>query len=473
MLKKICGIGLFVLWAVIVIAGGRPAQAQSSASLTITVKSAYARVLPSLGAARSYSVFKGQTYIILEKDRSAAWVRLAYVGATQPAWVAVANGAVTGDLGAIPTAQEAATGATPAATGPAAGATSTPANVGATSTPANVGAAVPTGVKFTITVKSAYARSDPSWSGTKLTSAFKGQVFAAVARDNTSAWVQVVLGDGSLGWFSVGSGQLSAAMAALPTSDGVTIPTTNPVITAVSATPPPSFPPAWLPVITPKMKQIYQQSIKRGRNLNAVAIASDCNFEEPYYQPIVAGGTRHLPGYEFLQPTVDRFYASFMRQSIASNGGFRASSMFDPLWVDPKVCRAGEGPLACELRITKASVVFIGLGTGDQFQWEQFEANYRKIVEYVLSHGALPVLMTKGDNLEYEEGGAATDYINQVIRRLGTEYDVPVFDFAVGAKTLPNNGLRDEPGHLFHLNADGIGLRTMGVLEVLYLLTQP
>jgi hypothetical protein len=184
-------------------------------------------------------------------------------------------------------------------------------------------------------------------------------------------------------------------------------------------------------------------------------------------------GVVNIAGYEYLQPTINTFRASLLRNSVAVNGGFRTRAMLDPLWADPKVCLKGEGPLACEMRITRAGIVFVGLGTGDQFEWEQYETHYRAILDYIVKKGALPILVTKADDLEFIEGGAQSGYINSVIRRLGSEYGVPVFDFAVGAKTLPNGGLKDEAGNDFHLSTDGMGMHILGMIQVLYVLTHP
>ena len=160
-----------------------------------------------------------------------------------------------------------------------------------------------------------------------------------------------------------------------------------------------------------------------------------------------------------LASTVERFASSFWRTSVASFSGFNTGSMFNPEWANPQYCMAGEGPLACELRRSQASVVFVALGTGDQFTWSDFEKHYRGIIDDLLKRKVLPVLVTKADDLDSQQGGAAPGFINDTIRRLGTEYGVPVIDFWAATRSLPNFGMRVEGNENFHMSADGSDTR--------------
>ena len=79
----------------------------------------------------------------------------------------------------------------------------------------------------------------------------------------------------------------------------------------------------------------------------------------------------------------------------------------------------------------------------------------------------LPVLVTKADALENEEGGAPRDYINDDIRSLAKAYDVPLMDFNAATATLPNHGLVNEPGPDFHLSGAGMGMHVIATLQTL------
>ncbi|MCX7938457.1 MAG: SGNH/GDSL hydrolase family protein, partial [Thermoflexales bacterium] len=151
----------------------------------------------------------------------------------------------------------------------------------------------------------------------------------------------------------------------------------------------------------------------------------------------------------------------------------------DRLWSDPKQCNRNEPPLDCELRLSNASLVVVSLGTGDTFTWREFEANYRAVIERILAAKAVPLLMTKADALESLEGGAPPDHINNVIRRLGAQYGLPVIDYAQAARLLPNNGLVTEyDDNLrartpFHVDALGADVRLIMLLQTLNALGTP
>jgi hypothetical protein len=153
---------------------------------------------------------------------------------------------------------------------------------------------------------------------------------------------------------------------------------------------------------------------------------------------------------------------------MATDGGATTAFMVSPLFANPAICQPGEGLFACELRTSRASIAFIMLGTGDHHQWQTFESNYRALIETAISAGTVPVVMTKPDALESEEGGAAKGYINDVIRRLAVEYDVPLLDFWKAAQLMEHGGLLDEPGHDFHYSAEAMGVHVIATLQTLY-----
>ena len=54
-----------------------------------------------------------------------------------------------------------------------------------------------------------------------------------------------------------------------------------------------------------------------------------------------------------------------------------------------------------------------------------------------------------------------------MIRRLASEYNVPLLDFWQATRTLPNNGLLDEGGLNFHLSPAGRDLHLVATLQTL------
>jgi len=428
-----------------------PARADNGVTFTLTVKSAFLRNAPSMSAPRIYSIFLGQVYPITGRNADSSWLQISFPDAATAPWIMTVFGEVHGDLGSVPIL----------AAAPAPGAPSI------TEAPPTTGADTPpTNAHFTITTKSTFAHSAPSLSSLRIASLFQGQTYAATARTGDVNWIQITYGGGSV-WVLSGVGRLNLNLLNLPVigNNFSTPPGNSLPVTPDNTTRPPL--PEWIPVITQHMRQIYDQSSLYGNNVNAFALAGDCNSQPYVYLERLAGGLFDLTPYGYLISTKDRFYPAFLRSSVAVQGGFGAFSMFDPLWANPKQCNSDEGPFACELRVTRASIVFIALGTGDHLVWPTFEANYRKLIEYALKRGVLPVLVTKADTLESQESNAPPYYIDSVIRRLGTEYEVPVLDLELATKDLPNHGLRNEGGHDFHQSALGMEVHILTTLQTL------
>ncbi len=70
----------------------------------------------------------------------------------------------------------------------------------------------------------------------------------------------------------------------------------------------------------------------------------------------------------------------------------------------------------------------------------------RRIIEYAIQHGTVPILSTKADNVEGDHS------INLATARLAYEYDLPLWNFWLAAQSLPNRGLDPERADGFHLS---------------------
>jgi lysophospholipase L1-like esterase len=88
------------------------------------------------------------------------------------------------------------------------------------------------------------------------------------------------------------------------------------------------------------------------------------------------------------------------------------------------------------------SFALLTLGSNDVWQPEKFEANYRLILDALIDQGVVPILATKADNVEGDHA------INQTIARLAVEYDLPVWNFWLAVKDLPDGGLQEDGVHL-------------------------
>ncbi len=334
------------------------------------------------------------------------------------------------------------------------------------------------GLTVTVNVDSTFAYIAPDWNAGRVGRLMKWQTVKAIGRNANGEWLQVDYGN-SLVW-------LHRTMVRFPGDlNGVD----SPVVMALPATENASrlspsrirMTPIGTPVISARARQIYRQAIAAGRDATLFTVAGDCNSEPPVYLGRFAAGGFDLAanGFATLQPVAKKFARSFSWTSVAVDGGHNSASVLDPLFANSRQCEASESPLACELRRSNASIVFIALGTGDTFTWQDFEANYRRIIDTALASKVLPVLVTKADDLESTQGGAPSGTINAIIRRLGTEYQLPVMDFGLAARRLPDQGLAEE-GHeeagrgvvyaaasRFHLNGYGMDMRMLLTLTTL------
>ena len=196
-----------------------------------------------------------------------------------------------------------------------------------------------------------------------------------------------------------------------------------------------------VPKLTARQKQMYKDAVAKGKKASLFTVAGDCNSQPAVYVQRVANGEFNLGKQPArIQQTAKFFQPSWSRVSLAARGGFSAAAMMDPTWTDGAMCGITRGPFECELWQSGASIVFVELGTGDQYEWQSFEKNYRAMLEMGLKEGVLPVLVTKADRLE-ENSGAPGDFINTMTRKLAKEYQLPLLDFALAARMLPLNGL--------------------------------
>ena len=72
----------------------------------------------------------------------------------------------------------------------------------------------------------------------------------------------------------------------------------------------------------------------------------------------------------------------------------------------------------------------------------------RQILNILVSRNVVPILSTKGDNLEGDHR------INRTIACLAQEYDIPLWNFWAAIQPLPNHGLQPDHEHLTYGNTD-------------------
>ncbi len=197
--------------------------------------------------------------------------------------------------------------------------------------------------------------------------------------------------------------------------------------------------------LSPRVFEIFRMGQARGNRPNVFTLVGDSNSQHPAYLKPFDWGNYNLGAYAYLQPTVDFFRGSFAQESPAANGGFNTSKVLDPAFAPPS-CE-GRSPLQCAYDQMRPSIAFILLGTGDQHSWQNFEANYRRIVEITIGNGIIPVLITKGDDLECRDNNAPCGFINGKIAQIAAEYQVPLLNLRQIVQRLPNGGMTEDGFH--------------------------
>lgn len=400
-----------------------------SITFTLTTKSAFLRSGPSLSAARVASIFKDQTYTVIARSADGAWLRLDYAGVAE-AWVSRSLGMVRGNVSALPVGVGFTSGNT------------TPAPATSTGGSGNTaGVSHSARVAFTVLVKSIFARSAPSFSGARIASLFKNQTYGVTAISGDGLWLQLDL-SGTGGWVLASAGTVKGDVNGLPAIGASPAPTVTPP-PAPAATAPPLA--GDFIVVGSRVREIYQRGLALGNNPRVFSKIGDCNSINPYF--LTAFDTPHgyqLSGpYAALQDTVSNFSGSFSRESLAAQLGFSPATVLDPTWANARQCRSDENPLGCEYRLRRPSLAFISLGTNSIWQTDaDFETGMRRIIETSIEKGVAPILGTKADNLEGD------DRFNEIIVRLASEYDIPLWNFKQAVTGLPNSGLAADNFHL-------------------------
>jgi hypothetical protein len=267
---------------------------------------------------------------------------------------------------------------------------------------------------------------------------------------------------------SGGDAPLTATLPLVPTVPTTAQPTETPIPASVtplqktatslpsaSATPLPTpsatlVPDAWmqLPIVpvgvSVHVRDIYARGLALGNNPNVFSKIGDCDTSTTWFlNDFDLSPTYYsLGNFIDLQPVIVQFHGSFSRAPIAARKGFVAASVLSPIWSDPTKCQAKETPLACEIRLNRPSFAFLMLGTNDYNHRQEFEPNMRKILDFLIEHGVVPILATKADDMEGDQS------LNATIARLAYEYDLPLWNFWRAVQPLPAHGLQADQSHL-------------------------
>ena len=267
--------------------------------------------------------------------------------------------------------------------------------------------------------------------------------------------------------------QAAQVTAAAKTAQPITATLTTPVNVnqpAVSPTPDNRLKPEkwqeWpvVPQISGRLKEIYLRGLELGNDPTHFSRIGDCqSIQEALLGMFEVGKPYYLPESDKgLEKAIIQFAGSFERDGQAVQGGYNAASVLSPLWANPDVCRPGETPLECELRVYQPSFVIVSL----EISWagrttETYEKYMRQIIEKSLARGVIPILVTKSDNVEGDHS------INLATARLAYQYDLPLVNWWLDAQSMPNKGFDPERNDGFHISMDAWRERSFQVLKTL------
>jgi LysM repeat protein len=296
-------------------------------------------------------------------------------------------------------------------------------------------------------------RREPQVADNVLTKLSPLTPLSIIGRTSDDFWLQVTTPNGTTGWVMAQYVDLPTAAASAPALEQLPIAATAAPAAAASAS---QFEhPPYLSDLSPRVAEVFRAGQARGNRANVFALIGDSNTENPkFLRAYDIGGYDLGARYAYLQDTIRFFAGSFNRTSPAARGGFSTGKLLDPGLTDSSICSPGETPVDCELRIQRPSVALVLIGTGDQHSWQDFEARFRRIVQMTIDAGVVPVLITKGDDLEHRDNSAPSGYINSVIRRVALEYQMPLLNFSQVVDTLPARGFIEDGFH-YNWPADG------------------
>lgn len=199
-----------------------------------------------------------------------------------------------------------------------------------------------------------------------------------------------------------------------------------------------------IPRVSEAAREMFGRGRFRGNNPHAFSKIGDGEISTEWFFTAFDLGDPYydLGLYQDLRPIVEHFAGSFGRIGMAARRGFNTQKILDASMSDPALCESSESPLTCELRLHRPAFAILSLGTNQVWKPDEFESGMRQILDILLSQNVVPILSTKGDNLE-------GDYrINRTIACLALEYDVPLWNFWAAIQPLPEHGLQPDLEHL-------------------------
>lgn len=354
------------------------------------------------------------------RDSAISWVYVEYSTGSL-GWVAAWLVTPNGNIDSVPVVQPGTTGSAPNSPG----------------------------ITTATTVAAVNLRPQPNTSQPPITVIPGGATIEIYGRNAAASWLSVAY-QGKQGWVSAKFVALSAgAIAGLPV---VGAPPSAPTAAPPSAPATPYT--GHISNVGPHLDAIYQRGQQLGNNPHVFTKVGDCEMEFRWFLQDFDAGVYDLGSYQYLQEVIGYFSGSFAHLGQVANAGMSSSAIFQAFWSDPAICQPGETPLACEYRTRKPAVALIMLRTIDRnsVAGGQFYSEVSQATQFSIDRGVIPVLQTMP---YWGPNNPDTDAINNVIRRVAAEKNVPLWDYYLTSEQLPNRGVTAD----YHIDrpADGNG----------------
>ena len=270
-----------------------------------------------------------------------------------------------------------------------------------------------------------------------------------IGRTADKAWLQVVAPTGASGWATALWLDVSLDLDTVPVTAEAPAPTAEP-------SPAPGDYAAYVSGLSERALEIFQRGQAIGNRANIFSKVGDSITVSSVFLSPIGLGVYDLHDHAGLQPVID-YYSfgiargttnSFATTPLAAKVGWRARAVLSPSAADPAVCQPDESPLACEYRLVRPAVALIMLGTNDvpYTPDDEFDADLRRILDFSIDWGVLPVLSTIPPLYRTGLDGRA-EALNAVIVRLAGEYEIPLWDYYAALQTLPGAGMYSDGVH--------------------------
>ncbi len=218
-----------------------------------------------------------------------------------------------------------------------------------------------------------------------------------------------------------------------------------------------------VPALTPHARLIFERGQSRDvpRDPHMFSKVGDSMTASPYFLVDFGTDAYDLGAYADLEPAVaffstpfeDTIKNAFNRENYANALGFSTASALDSTWAVADVCEPNESPLACEYRTANAAFALIMFGTNDVMTFDEplFDYFLRQVVLETINADVVPVLYTMPIRPEAPQRSLI---FNQIILKIGADYDLPVINLVIALDPLPNDGIDlDDTLHLTHPEA--------------------